>query len=41
VIEDHRLVGIVSEADIARDLPEHEIAQSLRRSAPPKALTSH
>lgn len=25
VIDDHRLVGIVSEADIARNLPEHAI----------------
>ena len=41
MIENHRLVGIVSEADIARDLPEHEIAQFLKAICSPKALTSH
>ena len=41
VIEDHRLVGIVSEADIARNLPEHEIAQFVKAICSPKALTSH
>ncbi|ETW21286.1 CBS domain-containing protein [Mycobacterium gastri] len=30
VIEDHRLVGIVCEADIARHLPEHAIAQFVK-----------
>ena len=41
VIEDHRLVGIVSEADIARNLPEHEIAQFVKAICSPKALMSH
>lgn len=41
VIEDHRLVGIVSEADIARSLPEHEIALFVKAICSPKALTSH
>ena len=30
VIDDHRMVGIVSEADIARHLPEHEVAQFVK-----------
>ncbi|MDH6194016.1 CBS domain-containing protein [Mycobacterium frederiksbergense] len=41
VIENHRLVGIVSEADIARNLPDHEIAQFVKAICSPKALTSH
>lgn len=41
VIENHRLVGIVSEADIARHLPEHEIAQFVKVICSPKAITSH
>ncbi|MGV0645187.1 CBS domain-containing protein [Mycolicibacterium sp. XJ2546] len=41
VIESHRLVGIVSEADVARQLPEHEIAQFVKAICAPKALTSH
>jgi len=41
VIEDHRLVGIISEADIARHLPEHEIAHFVKAICSPKALTSH
>jgi CBS domain-containing protein len=41
VIENHRLVGIVSEADIAQNLPEHEIAQFVKAICSPKALTSH
>ena len=41
VIEDHRVVGIVSEADIARNLPEQEIAQFVKAICSPKALTSH
>ncbi|WP_046315196.1 CBS domain-containing protein [Mycobacterium sp. UM_Kg1] len=40
VIEDHRLVGIVTEADIARNLPEHSIAEFVRAICCPKALTS-
>ena len=31
VIEDHRLVGMVSEADLARHLPEHELASFVER----------
>ncbi len=41
VIDDHRLVGIVSEADIARHLPEHAIVQFVKAIYSPKALTSH
>ena len=41
VIEDHRLVGIVSEADIARNLAEHEIARFVKAICSPKALMSH
>ena len=41
VIDDHRLVGIVSEADIARHLPEHEVAQFVKMICSPQALTSH
>lgn len=40
VIDDHRLVGIVSEADIARNLPEHAIVQFAKAVYSPKALTS-
>ncbi|MFJ8964495.1 CBS domain-containing protein [Lentzea sp. NBC_00516] len=31
VIDDHRLVGMVSEADLARHLPEHELASFVER----------
>ena len=41
VIEEHRLVGIVSEADIARHLPEHALAQFVKAISAPPALTSH
>lgn len=41
VIDDHRMVGIVSEADIARRLPEHEVAQFVKAVCSPQALTSH
>jgi CBS domain-containing protein len=41
VIDDHRMVGIVSEADIARHLPEHEVAQFVKAICSPKALTNH
>lgn len=40
VIEDHRLVGIVSEADIARHLPEHAIAQFVKAICAQQAITS-
>ena len=39
VIDDHRLIGIVSEADIARHLPEHAIVQFVKAICSPKALT--
>lgn len=41
VIDNHRLVGIVSEADTARHLPEHQIAQFVKAICSPLALTSH
>lgn len=41
VIDDHRMVGIVSEADIARHLPEHEVAQFVKAICSPKALTDN
>ena len=41
VIEEHRLVGMVSEADIARHLPEHALAQFVKAICAPPALTSH
>ena len=41
VIDNHRLVGIVSEADIARHLPEHAIVQFVKAICAPQAVTSH
>jgi CBS domain-containing protein len=41
VIDNHRLVGVVSEADIARHLPEHAIAQFVKAICAPQAITSH
>ena len=41
VIDDHRLVGIVSEADIARHLPEHAIVQFVKAICAPQAIPSH
>ena len=41
VIDNHRLVGIVSEADIARRLPEHAVAEFVKRICSPKAISSH
>ncbi|HTY35052.1 CBS domain-containing protein [Mycobacterium sp.] len=41
VVDNHRLVGIVSEADIARRLPEHAIAQFVQAICAPQATTSH
>ena len=41
VINNHRLVGIVSEADIARHLPEHAIVQFVKAICAPQAVTSH
>jgi CBS domain-containing protein len=40
VIENHRLVGIVTEADIARHLPEHAIAQFVTAICAQAAITS-
>ncbi|HYB36445.1 MAG TPA: CBS domain-containing protein [Mycobacterium sp.] len=40
VIENHRLIGIVSEADIARHLPEHAIVQFVKAICAPQAITS-
>lgn len=39
VIDDHRLVGIVTEADIARHLPEHAIVDFVKAICSPKAIT--
>ncbi|HET9564180.1 MAG TPA: CBS domain-containing protein [Mycobacterium sp.] len=41
VIDDHRLVGIVSEADIARHLPEHAIVQFVKAICAQQAIPSH
>lgn len=40
VIEDHRLVGSVTEADIARHLPEHVVVQFVKAICSPAAITS-
>lgn len=39
--KDHRLVGIVSEADIARHLPEHAVAQFVKAICAQQAITNH
>lgn len=39
--KDHRLVGIVSEADIARHLPEHSIAGFVKAICAQQNVTSH
>jgi CBS domain-containing protein len=31
VIENHRLVGVISEADLARNLGEHELAEFVEK----------
>lgn len=31
VIENHRLVGVISEADLARHLSEHQLAEFVER----------
>ena len=41
VIDNHRLVGIVSEADIARHLPEHAIAEFVKAICSQSAIASH
>ena len=40
VINNHRQVGIVSEADIARHLPEHAIAEFVKAICSQTAITS-
>ncbi len=40
VIENHRLVGMITEADIARHLPEHAIVQFIKAICAPAAITS-
>jgi CBS domain-containing protein len=40
VIDNHRLVGIVSEADIARHLPEHAITAFVKAICAAPAITS-
>ncbi|MCV7150071.1 CBS domain-containing protein [Mycolicibacterium pyrenivorans] len=39
VIDDHRLIGIVTEADIARHLPEHAIVDFVKAICAPRAIT--
>ncbi|ANS28291.1 MULTISPECIES: CBS domain-containing protein [Rhodococcus] len=41
VLDDHRLVGMISEADIARHLPEHAVGAFVEAICAPKALPSH
>ncbi|MFZ2178699.1 MAG: CBS domain-containing protein [Rhodococcus sp. (in: high G+C Gram-positive bacteria)] len=41
VIDNHRLVGMISEADIARNLPEHAVGQFVEAICAPRAITSH
>ncbi len=40
VLDDHRLVGMISEADIARHLPEHAVGSFVEAICAPKALPS-
>lgn len=40
VVEDHRLIGIVSEADIARHLPEHAVADFIKAICAPQQITA-
>ncbi|GFG50366.1 CBS domain-containing protein [Mycolicibacterium agri] len=41
VIDNERLVGIVSQADIARHLPDYAIAQFVKSICAPQAIASH
>ena len=41
VIDDHRLVGIVTEADLARHLPEHAIVDFFKAICAPQAISEH
>jgi CBS domain-containing protein len=40
VVDDHRLVGMISEADIARHLPEHAIVQYVKAICSQPALVA-
>ncbi len=40
VVEDHRLVGIVSEADLARHLPGHAVANFIKAVCAPQQITA-
>jgi CBS domain-containing protein len=41
VIESHRLVGMISEADVARHLPEHAIVEFVKAICAPQAIAGH
>lgn len=41
VMENDRLVGIVAQADITRNLPEYAIVRFIKAVCSPKALTTH
>ncbi|GCE43669.1 CBS domain-containing protein [Rhodococcus sp. USK10] len=41
VLDEHRLVGMISEADIARHLPEHAVGTFVEAICAQKALPSH
>lgn len=41
VIEEHRIVGIVAQADIARHMPEYAIVRFVKAICSPQALTRH
>lgn len=40
VVEDQRLVGMVTEADIARRLPEHAVVEFVKAICSPAAITT-
>jgi CBS domain-containing protein len=40
VLDEHRLVGMISEADLARHLPEHAVGAFVEAVCAPKALPS-
>jgi CBS domain-containing protein len=40
VVEGRRLIGMVTEADIARHLPEHAVVQFVKAICSPAAITS-
>lgn len=41
VIDEHRLIGIVTEADIARHLPEHAIVDFIKAICAQQAISGH